>query len=75
MFTFERPWEYWQMMLAVLRFSNLPYCWDAAAYLQAHLDKTPADQQLVRITFRDEIYHRSIFATSLQVGDKLLIDL
>ncbi len=72
MFTFERPWEYWQTMLAVLRFSNLPYDWDAAAFLQTQLDQVPADQVLVRVSFKDEMYHRSIFSASWRMGDKLL---
>lgn len=70
--TFERPWEYWLRMVDVLRASSLPSMRQAADSLQAQLDQNLADQELVRVSFNDEQYLRSIFAASLAMGEKLL---
>lgn len=74
MYVFERPWEFWLRMIDVLRERSIDYMLQAADYIQAHLDETPADQAMVRIAFRDEMYYRSIFGASLELGDKLLLD-
>ncbi len=70
--TFERPWGYWQRMIDELRASPLPYMRQESVALQAKLDETPADQELVRISFSEESYYRSIFGASLAMGEKLL---
>jgi hypothetical protein len=44
----------------------------AADALQARLAEAPADPELVRISFSEEMDERGIFAASLQMGDKLL---
>jgi len=70
--TFERPWGYWQRMIDELRASPLPYMRQAADTLQRLLDETPADVELVHMSFSEEMYYRSILAASLAMGDKLL---
>jgi hypothetical protein len=70
--TFERPWDYWLRMLAELRASPLPSMRQATDFLQAKLDETPADQEIVRMSFSQEMDERSIFAASLKMGEKLL---
>jgi hypothetical protein len=71
--TFERPWEYWLRMVDELRASPLPHPHEAADYLQVQLDEAPADQVIIRMSFSDEMYYRSIFAASLAIGDKRAI--
>lgn len=70
--TFERSWDYWLRLLDELRASPQAYNHQAADSLQSHLNQTPADQELVRISFSEETYYRSIFGASLAIGDKLL---
>ena len=74
MFTCERPWDVWQKLLAELRFSNLPDDWDAAAFLHAKRDTTPADQQLGRGAFRDEMDRRRLCSARWRMGDTLLLE-
>jgi hypothetical protein len=70
--TFSRPWDYWLTMIEVLRSAKPPDNLQATTFRQAKLGPTPADRALVQITCKDEMYLRSIFWASLQMGAERL---
>jgi hypothetical protein len=68
MWTMELPFETWRAIIDALRATNIPYKRQHANEIEAKLDETPADQTLVRMSFGDDIYLRSVNWACVQLG-------
>jgi hypothetical protein len=70
MWPMELPFETWRAIIDWLRAQDgtISYYRQHAAELEARLDETPADEALVRLNLRDDLFLRSVNWACLALG-------